>query len=275
MSVRASLYRLQPQSWADAAHPREGRLRLSAVDGLPEGARRALDRARAEPLSYSVCFLRTPDGRVLAVLGEAHIKLAKAAALGLDVVSNFELRGVETFQRQQIVGGRALGVVINVPRLVLRALSFGAIKGSTITDAKQLPSGHTVELERAKTMPFGLHVTALYMTAFFIVSLLAMFVPLLVGVLPGLAAAITMAAFAFQLHMIALVPAIILRRHRWSWVIHPFLGILTLRDELMAAGTVRMFEDHKAARAAVVVMGRAHVAGYTRLLVAKHGFKAI
>ncbi|MBX3225270.1 MAG: hypothetical protein KF795_32495 [Labilithrix sp.] len=216
--------------------------------------------------------MRAPDGRLVAVLGEAHMKLEKAAAIGKDVVGNFELRGVETFQRKQVFGGRALGIVISAPRTLLRALSFGAIKGSTITDAKQLPSGYTVELERAKRMPFGLHVTAVYMTAFFIVGFLAVLAPLLVTIAPVLAGLITLLALGFQVHMLALVPGILLRRHSWSWMIHPFLGILTLRDELMAAGTVRMLEDHPTAKAAVVVMGRAHVSGYTRILVEHYGF---
>ncbi|MBX3209469.1 MAG: hypothetical protein KF764_30830 [Labilithrix sp.] len=216
--------------------------------------------------------MRAPDGRLVAVLGEAHMKLEKAAAIGKDVVGNFELRGVETFQRKQVFGGRALGIVISAPRTLLRALSFGAIKGSTITDAKQLPSGYTVELERAKRMPFGLHVTAVYMTAFFIVGFLAVLAPLLVTIAPVLAGLITLLALGFQVHMLALVPGILLRRHSWSWMIHPFLGILTLRDELMAAGTVRMLEDHPTAKAAVVVMGRAHVSGYTRILVEQYGF---
>lgn len=220
-------------------------------------------------------ILRAPDGRLLAVLGEAHLKLAKASAIGKEVVGSFELRGVETFQRKQVVGGRALGIVITVPRLVLRALSFGAIKDSTITDAKQLPSGYTVELERAKKMPFGLHVTAIYMTAFFVVSFLALFVPLIAVVAPGVAAAITLAALFFQAHMLMLVPGILLRRWHHSWILHPFLGILTLRDELMAAGTARMFEDHRKIRAAVVVMGRAHVQGYSRLLVERYGFTGV
>jgi len=134
------------------------------VESLPEGARRALERARAEKISYEVRIVRAPDGRLVAILGEAHLKLAKAAEIGKDVVGNFELRGVETFQRKQVLAGRALGICISAPRTLLRALSLGAIKGSTITDAKQLPDGYTVELERAKKMPFGLHVTSLYMT---------------------------------------------------------------------------------------------------------------
>jgi hypothetical protein len=77
------------------------------------------------------------------------------------------------------------------------------------------------------------------------------------------------------MHMVMLVPAFLLRRFPWSWVIHPFLGILTLRDELMVAGTVRMLEDHRREKFAVVVMGRAHVSGYGRLLVERHGYSRV
>jgi len=245
------------------------------MESLPEKARRALEHARSEPLSYVVRVVKAPDGRLVAILGEAHLKLEKASTIGKAVVGSFELRGVETFQRKQVFGGRLLGVLISAPRTVLRVLSFGAVKGSTITDAKQLPSGYTVELERAKRMPFGLHVTAVYMSAYFIVSTLAVIAPLLAGVAPLLAAAIIFLAVCFQLHLIALLPGILFRRYAWSWVIHPFLGILTLRDELMAAGTVRMLEDHRSERAAVVVMGRAHVQGYERLLVERYGFTRV
>lgn len=247
----------------------------NAMDGLPEEARRALDRARAAPLSYVVRLVRSPKGRIVAIVGEAHVKLGKAAALGKDVVSAFELRGVETFQQKQVFFGRALGVVINVPRVILRALSLGAIKGSTITEAKQLGFGYTAELERAKRMPFGLHVAAVYMTIFFVVSFLAVLSPLLWAYAPWLAVVVAVLAFAFQVHMIALVPGFFLRRYSWSWLVHPFLGILTLRDELMAAGTVRMLDDYPPRGAAVVVMGRAHVNGYERLLVDRHGFTRI
>ncbi len=245
------------------------------MDGLPEPARKALERARALKLSYAVRVVRAPDGRLVAILGEAHLKLAEAAEVGRDVVASFELRGVETFQRKKIFCGRALGVLINVPRTLLRFASLGAIKGSTITEAKQLPSGHTVELERTKVVPFGLHVTSLYMTAFFIVAFLAILAPFIAGISPILAAAITLVALAFQAHMLLVVPAILFRRYAWSWMIHPMIGILTLRDELMAAGTVVMLDDHKRDTAAVVVMGRAHVAGYERLLVQKYGFTRV
>lgn len=245
------------------------------VDDLPRGAREALERARAETLSYAVRMLRAPDGRTVAVLGEAHMKLARAAAIGRDVVASFELRGVETFRREQVLLGRTLGVLIHFPRLALRALSFGAVKGSTITEAKQLPSGYTVELERARTMPLGLHVASLYMTAFFAVASLAALSGLLAPIAPGLVAGVAAVAWAFNVHMLMLVPAIVLRRHTWSWVVHPFLGILTLRDHLMAAGTVRMLADHPREKAAVVVMGRAHVSGYARVLVEHHGFATV
>jgi hypothetical protein len=245
------------------------------MQDLPDNARRALERAHAEPLSYAVRLVRAPDGRLVAILGEAHLKLAKASAIGKDVVSAFELRGVETFQKKQITWGRALGVVIHAPRALLRALSFGAIKDSTIVDAKQLPSGYTVELERAKKMPFGLHVTAVYMTSFFVVSFLAVLAPIFAPIAPALAAAVLFVAFAFQLHLLALVPGFLVRRHTWSWLVHPFLGILALRDELMSAGTVRMLEDHPSIREAVVVMGRAHLPGYEALLVRRYGYTKV
>jgi hypothetical protein len=245
------------------------------MDDLPERARRALERARAEKLSYAVRIVRAPDGRLVVVLGETHLKLAKAAEIGREVVASFELRGVKTFQRKEVFCGRALGVLINVPRILLRLVFLGAIKGSTITEAKQLPSGHTVELERAKKMPFGLHVASLYMTAFFLVTFLVVLTPLISPIFPVLAGVIAFIAIAFQVHMLLLVPGILFRRHTWSWMIHPFLGILTLRDELMAAGTVRMLDDHRGDKAAVVVMGRAHVSGYERLLVGKHGFTIV
>jgi hypothetical protein len=248
---------------------------LSALPGLPENARKALDRARAERFSYGVRIVRAPDGRLVAILGEAHLKLAKASAIGKRVVEAFELRGVETFQREQVFGGRALGVVITGPRALLRALSLGAIKGSTITDAKGLPSGYAVELERSERIPVGLHVASIYMTAFFLVALLSSLTPLLAAGAPALAGAITCLAALFQVHMLALVPGVLFRRRPWSWMIHPFLGILTLRDELMAAGTVRMLKDHPTPTAAVVVMGRAHLDGYERLLVDRYGFTPI
>ena len=243
------------------------------MSDLPDKAREALDRARKKPFSYVVKLVRAPDGRTVVILGEAHMKLAEAAKIGHDVVAAFELRGVETFQRKRVFLGRTLGVLIQAPRTLLRIVSLGAVKGSTITEAKQLPSGYTVELERTKHVPFGLHVTSLYMTVFFVFAFLGMALPLIAPISPPLAAIITAVLFAFQVHMVMLVPAIFLRRFSWSWIIHPFIGILTLRDALMAAGTAQMLADHKREKAAVVVMGRAHVKGFTRLLVERYDFK--
>ena len=242
---------------------------------LPDKARRALERAHEERLSYAVRLVRAPDGRLVAILGETHLKLAKASAIGKDVVSAFELRGVETFQRKQITWGKALAFVIHAPRVLVRALSFGAIKDSTITDAKQLPSGYTVEIERAKRMPFGLHVASVYMVLYFTVSFFAVLAPLIATIAPALAAVILAVASLFQLHLFALVPGFFFRRWSGSWIIHPFLGILTLRDELMVAGTVRMLDDHRSIPEAVVVMGRAHVRGFEALLVERHGYQRV
>lgn len=245
------------------------------TDELPEDARRALARARAKRFSYSVSGLRAPDGRVVVILGEAHMKLEEASRIGRDVVGSFELRGVETFQQRKVVSGRALGFFIQAPRTLLRVLSLGAIKGSTITDAKQLPSGYTVELERAKRVPLGLHVSSVYMTAFFAALFAAMLAPLIASFAPVLAGVLVFVAMLFQVHAFMVVPAFLLRRYSWCWVVHPFLGILTLRDELMVEGTVRMLEDYPRAGPAVVVMGRAHVRGFTRLLVERHGFRGV
>ncbi|HEY1957791.1 MAG TPA: hypothetical protein VGH28_19355 [Polyangiaceae bacterium] len=242
------------------------------MSDLPETARRALERAREKKLSYAVRLLRAPDGRTLVVLGEAHMKLAEAAKIGHDVVAAFELRGVETFQRKRVFLGRALGVLIQAPRTLLRLVTFGAVKGSTITDAKQLPSGYTVELERTKHIPFGLHVTSLYMTIYFTFAFLGLLLPLIGPIAPPLAALIVTVLFALQVHMVLLVPAIVLRRYSWSWMIHPLIGILTLRDVLMSEGTVTMLADHRKEKFAVVVMGRAHLPGFSRLLIERHGF---
>jgi len=245
------------------------------VSDLPERARKALERAEHKKLSYAVRRLKSPDGRVVAVLGEAHMKMGEAAEIGRGVVEAFELRGVETFQRKKVFLGRALGFLIQFPRLVLRVVTLGAVKGSTITEAKQLPSGYTVEIERTKHVPFGLHVTSAYMTAFFTVAFLALLLPILMIVAPGIAAGLVTVLVAFEAHMLLLIPAIIVRRFTWSWLVHPMIGILTLRDHLMAAGTVEMLKDHPKEKNAVVVMGRAHVTGFTRLLVQKYGFTSL
>ncbi len=170
----------------------------NAKRDLSDRALRALERARAARLSYGVRAVQAPDGRIVAILGEAHLKLAKASAIGKEVVGAFELRGVETFQRKQVFGGRLLGFVINAPRALLRWLTFGAVKSSTIADAKQLASGYTVELERAKKVPFGLHVSSVYISSFFLIEFVALLLSLRWSSVAGVAVVVTMLASAFK-----------------------------------------------------------------------------
>jgi hypothetical protein len=228
-----------------------------------------LERAEQEPLSYVVRYLRTPDGRRLVVLGEAHLKLAAASALGKEIVRDFTLRGVETFPVHKVAMGRALWFLIHVPRLLLRVLSFGLIKGSTITDAKAIGEGSTFELERRSDIPLSLHVGAIYLAALFAVF----WSYLVISIFRDVAWLRTLNVL-FQLHFLLLIPAILLRRHSWSWLLHPAVAILTVRDQIMAEGTIAMFKEHHDPEA-IVIMGRAHVAGYTRILTERYGFQGI
>lgn len=234
----------------------------------------ALERARGSPVSYDVRALRAPDGRLLVILGEAHLKFARAWALGRDVVSQFELRGVETFQTRRVLGGRALWLLIHVPRLVLRALTLGLIKGSTITDAKALRQGHTFELESVSRVPLALHVGALYLGALFFVFWSLLLVTLL-GLSGPVVAWLASINYAFQLHLLALIPAVLMRRRSWSWLLHPAVAILTVRDAILAEGTIAMFEAYPRERCAIVVMGRAHCPGYERDLIERFGFTRV
>lgn len=237
---------------------------------LPPGARAALERAERKPVSYSVRYLVAPGPRprLLVVLGEAHVKMGEASTIGRDVVRSFALRGVETFQRDDVMAGRALGHLIDAPRQLLRAFSLGAVKGSTITDAKAIEGGHTVELERSDQVPLALHAGSVYLASMFGVTYASMLLGAFGVNVPGLKSV----ANAFSMHLLAGVPAYALRERSWSWMLQPALAILTARDQLLADGTVRMLRDHPEPDAAVVVMGRAHVAGTTRALVEQHGF---
>lgn len=240
---------------------------------LSPAAMRALARARAKPLSYSVRVLSAPGPRprALVVLGEAHVKMQAASAIGREVVSAFELRGVESFPVERVALGRLLWVFVHGPRLLLRAATLGAVKGSTITDAKALRAGHTVKLEGLGRIPFALHVGSVYTSAFF-VAFTALAVSQAVGAVPWW---LTSLVLVMEAHMLLLLPAWVVRRHPWAWMVHPFLAILGTRDRLMANGTLAMLEAHRDIDAAVVVMGRAHVAGYSQLLVQEHGFREI
>lgn len=231
----------------------------------------ALDRAEREPASYAVRYLVVPGPRprALVVLGEAHLKLGRASEIGEDVVRSFDLRGVETFQRDDVAGGRLLGHLINAPRTLLRLASLGVVKGSTITEAKAIPTGHTEELEKSEHVPAELHAASLYLASMFGVTYASFLLRAAGFSVPVLRRLEQM----FQLHFLAAVPAYALRDKPWAWRINPLPSILTARDKLLAEGTVRMLREHPEPSAAVVVMGRAHVAGYERELVEKHGFE--
>lgn len=261
---------------------------------LSLGARTALERVRATPVSYACRVYSSPAcptgpaspneatrTRVLVVLGEAHMKLGPAANLGREMVANFDLRGVETFQTKKVTWGRLLGALIQGPRQVLRFMSLGLVEGSTIHEAKALPFGETVELEQAPQMPFALHVASVYLSLFFLVSfahlafvMVSSFGPTAEHALELPISWLTLMALAFQAHMVALVPAWLLRRHSWAWLIHPVIAIVSVRDVLMANGTVRMLATHPTPQSALVIMGRAHVAGYSAELE-KRGFQRI
>jgi hypothetical protein len=242
-----------------------------ALERLPSGARRAVARARAKPLSYVVKVLETPGApaRTLVVLGEAHMKLDAAADIGRAVVQSFPLRGVESFPVKRVLFGQALWIFVHGPRLVVRALSLGAVKGSTITEAKALPTGHTALLEEAAEIPVALHVGAAYLSLFFGAFFALLFFQA-VGTPP---AWLTLVVLALEAHLLLLVPAWMLRRRPWAWAVHPFMAILATRDVLMARGTVHMFATHPGDDPAVIVMGRAHVTGTCRELVSTHGFR--
>lgn len=259
--------------------------RTLSAELLTPKERIALEKARQTRISYGVRMYACPgpDRRLLVVLGETHLKLEPAWLLGKEIVSHFALRGVETFQRRQVVAGTALGMLINAPRLVLRALSLGLVKGSTITDAKALPTGTTVELEKAPSIPLALHVASVYLTVLFSVLWTNFVLTVLRGIDPelggdGLGALIgwlTMLLLALEVHFLLLVPALLLRTRRWSWMIHPAVGLIATRDILMAEGTVRMLAEHPDAATAVVVMGRAHLPGFQRELIENHAFRRV
>ena len=62
-----------------------------------------------------------------------------------------------------------------------------------------------------------------------------------------------------------------------STVIVPNSEFITkiVRNVTMAEGTVAMLREQPLPRAALVLMGRAHLPGYARELVETHGFTAI
>ena len=256
---------------------------MPTADALSPEARAALLRAHEMSLSYAVRVLAGPGPapRLVVALGEAHMKLGPAAALGREVVEAIALRGVETFQSKQIFGGSTLRLLIYLPRIALRAVTLGAVKGSTIVEAKQASHGHTEEIERAARVPLSLHVASVYMSVMFgalfahlAVTALRLVVP--GGALDAIDAVLRGVSVAIQWHLVLLLPvAVLLRRYAWSWLLHPMAAILTARDTLMADGTVRLLADHPDEGPALVIMGRAHLPGFERELCERYGFRRV
>jgi hypothetical protein len=243
-----------------------------------DSQRAALNAARDAKLSYGVEVVRAPDGFLLAVLGETHLKGRSASKLGKAIVDAFDVRGVEGFPAKRVFLGRILGFLIALPRVIVRLLSFGLVQDSTIKDARAAKHGHTFALEGVSAVPLGLHVASAYLTLFFTVAFatplctaLAPFFPPLGAVLPWLGTA----AILLQTHMALLIPAYFLRRFSWAWLVHPAIGILGIRDKTMVEGTLAMVKEHGARKYGVAIMGRAHVAGYCRMLVEQHGYRIV
>jgi len=234
---------------------------------LDAESRAALRAAADRPVSYRLRFLLDPDEqRLLVVLGEAHLKLGPAHALGRRIVASFALRGVESFP-STVFGGRLLRRFIHGPRWLLMKLSFGLLRGSTITTALEFEEGATVRLERDDDVPEPLHAASAYLIAFHVALVLGVLLPI-VG--PSAWLALLWLPFGLlQTHfMLTILPAILLRRQPWSHWINPAVAILGVRNETMARGTLDMMKRHPVPRCIVVVMGRAHLDGYCRELMA-------
>jgi hypothetical protein len=243
--------------------------------------REAIETARSHPISYKIRMVTAPNGRLLVVLGEAHLKLPHAHRIGNDLVDAFGLRGVESFQKADIFAGRLTAFLVHFFYKALRVFSLGLIKGSTITAAIKSPRGRTIQIERSEHTPLPLHIASVYLAAVFLYIYLRYGILLLNywHAIPQSAYAmynrfLTLSSY-FNYFTYALIPAYFLRHQPWGWLIHPLIAILSVRDQLMVAGTVRMLADFPDAEPALVIMGRAHLAGYIRELTKKHQFTEV
>ena len=70
-----------------------------------------------------------------------------------------------------------------------------------------------------------------------------------------------------------MIPALLLRHHRWAIWVHPIAGLIYERDQYMAEQTVRMLETSDAS-AALAIMGRAHLKGYG-IALERRGFREL
>ena len=239
---------------------------------LTADERAAVEQARASP-SYGLRRLTAPGGQLVVVVGETHLKLRRASELGRLLVGAFALRGVETFPSERVAAGRLTKWLIYLPRVLLLRLSFGLIKDSTIKDARAAKQGNTFLLESVSPVPLALHVGSIYLALFFSVMYATVLViPFQAWIPDRVLAPLLDLGTLLSWHLPALIPAYLLRRWRWSWILHPLVTILTVRNTTMAEGTVAMLRAYPERSAALVVMGRAHLPGYAQELVEKHGF---
>ncbi len=245
---------------------------------LSAEARAAVERAVARPLSYGIRLLTSPGEprRLIVVAGEAHLKLRRASEIGRQLVGAFELRGVESFPRERVVAGRALKLLIEAPRFLIRLLSGGLVRDSTIRAARQAASGRVFLLESVSRIPLALHVATIHMAAFFAVMFaVTLALPFQAWIPDRVLEPLAIVTLVLSCHLVGLIPALLLRRRRWSWLIHPWVAILAARDTMMAEGTVRMLAENPQPLSALVIMGRGHCPGYERELVEKYGFSRL
>jgi hypothetical protein len=244
------------------------------AERLPFGTRAAIESARALRFQYAVQVYHAPNRArtTIVVLGEAHLKSRNAARVGRELVAQFALRGVESVQIRGGMLGRALWLTVMLPRTLLRWASLGAICDSTIVDAKQRTEGLTIELEKCPKQPLAVRIGATYLTVLFAILWSNLLVQLLgylhIPIPETVTQALATLAQCMQLHMALLIPAWLLRERPWAFWLHPLLGILSVRDRLMADGIAAMTLAHPDAETALVIMGRAHVPGVDKLLLA-------
>lgn len=240
----------------------------------------SIRQARGQRLSYGLCALSSPEGRAVVVLGETHLKFSAAWRTGQLVVDAFAERGVETPRLDSLPLRLFLRVTIEGPRVLVRLLSLGCLRGSTITCARAAPHGHTTLLEQDIAVPGPLLVGFGYLGLLFGVLLTLLLVSVGAAIESPAQAVLTSAsrvllpvAALAELHLVVTIfPAIALRRRRFAWLLNPAIAILTHRDVIMAAGTVAMLGARPGDQPVLTIMGRAHLPGYSQELVEHHGF---
>jgi hypothetical protein len=164
---------------------------------------------------------------------------------------------------------------------LLQVVTLGLLKSSTIYDAREAKSGVTVALEEKAKIPWSLHVGSLYVAVFMGTILASAAFDFLVMLRMGRPVVEFMEPILMWLnvaigkHLPAVIPALLLRRYSWSWVLYPAIAILTARDTIMVQGALEMLKNHPEPTSALLIMGRAHVWGVSQQLIKEHQFKEI